>query len=90
MPALSVTCLCAEWCDTCREYRTAFYGLAERFPEAQFNWLDIEYDAEEVGDVDVENFPTLRIERGGEVLFHGVLQPRAEHLAQLLERLVSR
>jgi thioredoxin 1 len=87
MATLTVTCLCAEWCGTCREYRTPFFGLAERFPDAEFVWLDVEYDADKVGDLEVENFPTLRIERGEAVLFHGVMLPHAAHLARLIEKL---
>jgi thioredoxin 1 len=86
---ITVTCLCAEWCGTCREYRNPFFGLAERFPRAEFVWLDVEYDAEKVGDLEVDNFPTLRITRGGEVLFFGVMLPHPEHLSRLLEKLSS-
>ncbi len=89
MATLTVTCLCAEWCGTCREYRTPFFGLAERFPDADFVWLDVEYDAEKVGDLEVEDFPTLRIERGEDVLFYGTLLPHATHLARLIEKLAS-
>jgi thiol-disulfide isomerase/thioredoxin len=89
-PALTVTCLCAEWCGTCREYRTPFFNVAERYPEAEFVWLDVEYDAEKVGDLEVDNFPTLRIARGDEVLFYGVMLPHAEHLARLLKEFSSR
>jgi thiol-disulfide isomerase/thioredoxin len=85
----AVTCLCAEWCDVCREYRPAFLALAERYPQARFAWLDIEDDADKVGDIEIENFPTLRVERGGVVVFHGVLLPKAEHLARVLEKLLS-
>jgi thiol-disulfide isomerase/thioredoxin len=90
MAAMTVTCLCAEWCGTCREYRTPFFSLAERYPDADFVWLDVEYDAEKVGDLEVENFPTLRIARGDEVLFYGVMLPHAEHLARLLKEFSSR
>jgi thioredoxin 1 len=86
---MKVTCLCAEWCGTCRDYRSPFFSLAERFPEADFVWLDVEYDAEQVGDLEVENFPTLRIEREGKVLFFGVMLPHVEHLSRLLEKLSS-
>jgi thioredoxin 1 len=88
-PGITVTCYCAEWCGTCRDYRTPFFGLAGRFPKADFSWLDVEYDAEKVGDLEVENFPTLRIARGEKILFHGVMLPHAEHLARLLEKLTE-
>jgi thioredoxin 1 len=83
----TVTCLCAEWCDVCREYRPGFLALAARFPQAQFVWLDIEDDAEKTGDIEIENFPTVRVERGGTILFEGVLLPYPAHLARLLEKL---
>jgi thiol-disulfide isomerase/thioredoxin len=85
----AVTCLCAEWCDVCREYRPAFLALAGRFPQARFAWLDIEDDADKIGDIEIEDFPTLRVERGGAVLFQGVLLPKVEHLARVLEKLLS-
>jgi hypothetical protein len=89
LPELTVTCFCAEWCSTCREYRNPYLRLESRFPAAAFRWLDIDYDAAEVGDLEVENFPTVRIERRGAVLFQGVLPPQAESLAQLLESLLT-
>ena len=87
---LSVTCLCAEWCDVCREYRPAFEALAQRFPRARFAWLDVEDDAEEVGEREIENFPTIEVRRGEEQLFYGVLLPRPEHLSRLLEEFLSK
>lgn len=84
-----VTCLCAEWCDTCVEYRPGFLALAARFPRARFRWLDIEDQADEVADLEVENFPTIRVTRGEELLFHGTLMPMHEHLSRLLEKLIT-
>ena len=84
----TVTCLCAEWCDTCGAYRAGFLELAQRFPQARFRWLDIEDHADEVGDLEVENFPTIRVTRGDQVLFHGTLLPMHEHLRRLLEKLL--
>lgn len=89
MQKLTVTCLCAEWCGTCRGWRNDFYALAARFPDAEFEWLDVEYDAERVGDVEVENFPTLRIMRGDTVLFLGATEPRAEAVARLIEKIAG-
>jgi thiol-disulfide isomerase/thioredoxin len=84
-----VACLCAEWCDTCVAYRPGFLALAERFPRADFRWVDIEDDAEAVEDIEVENFPTILVRRGGETLFHGVMLPHHQHLQRLLETLIA-
>jgi thioredoxin 1 len=84
-----VACLCAAWCDTCAAYRPGFLAMAERFPRAEFRWLDIEDDAEAVGDIEVENFPTLLVRRGGETLFQGVLLPHHSHLERLLRELIA-
>ena len=84
-----VACLCAAWCDTCAAYRPGFLAMAERFPRAEFRWLDIEDDAEAVGDIQVENFPTLLVRRGGETLFQGVLLPHHSHLERLLRELIA-
>jgi hypothetical protein len=82
-----VTCLCAAWCHTCEEYRAGFFALAPRFPHARFEWLDIEDDAERVGEREVENFPTILVEHAGRELFYGPLLPQHQHLWRLLEKL---
>jgi len=87
---MNVTCLCALWCDVCGIYREGFFALAKDFPHLQFRWLDIEDDAEEVGELEVENFPTILVERGGARLFYGPLPPQVEHLRRLLESLQER
>ena len=84
-----VACLCAAWCDTCVAYRPGFLALAQRFPRAEFRWVDIEDDAEAVEDIDVENFPTILVRRGGETLFHGVMLPHHQHLQRLLEKIMT-
>ena len=57
-PAWLVACLCAAWCRTCDDYRPTFDALAREFErEARFVWVDIEYDEEALGDVDVVDFP---------------------------------
>jgi len=85
-----VSCLCAAWCDTCSEYRPGFDALARKFPQAQFRWIDIEDQADEVGEREVENFPTIRVTRDDQVLFHGTLLPIHSHLERLLEELIAR
>jgi len=80
-----VICFCAAWCDTCRAYQPKFEALSESFPQASFVWVDIEDDPALLGDVDVENFPTLMIEAGGGIKFFGTMLPHIE----LLERLIQ-
>ena len=70
-----VACLCAAWCDTCRSYRSSFAELAAQHPEKHFVWIDIEDEAEVVGDMDVDNFPTLLIQRRDDVAFFGTVLP---------------
>lgn len=91
MPAgeIVVTCLCAEWCGVCRDYRKGFFDLAERFPAARFEWLDTEYDAGKIGEREVEDFPTLLITRDGRQVFYGAMPPQPEHLSRLVEKLIS-
>lgn len=73
--ALTVACLCAAWCGTCSSYRATFEELALRHPDKTFVWIDIEDQADIVGDLDVENFPTLLVQRGDMVGFFGTMLP---------------
>lgn len=80
-----IACLCAAWCDTCRGYRSTFDELASRHPEKRFVWIDIEDQADVVGDINVENFPTLLIQRGDTVAFFGTVLPDTK----LADRLIA-
>ena len=83
----AVICLCADWCGTCRDYRAAFDQAAAAHPRLVFRWLDIEDEADALGDVDVETFPTLVIGDARAVRFAGPVLPQAGHLARLLQSL---
>lgn len=74
-PRWTVACLCALWCGTCATYRATFEQLAERHPEAVFVWIDIEEEAAVVGDLDIDNFPTLLIQQEDNVAFFGTVLP---------------
>ena len=86
---LLVACYCAAWCDTCTIYRTRFDALAQRLPEHAFVWIDIEDFPDLLGDEDVENFPTLLIQRDDDVLFFGTMLPHIEQLERLIQTLQS-
>jgi thiol-disulfide isomerase/thioredoxin len=84
---LHVICLCAEWCGTCRDWRATFEQVAREHPHVRFDWVDIEDEAEAMGEVDVETFPTLLIARGNGPLFLGPLHPSATQLTRLVSGL---
>ncbi|MET3131285.1 thioredoxin 1 [Oxalobacteraceae bacterium GrIS 1.11] len=70
-----VACLCAGWCGTCTGYRAVFDALAARHPDKFFLWIDIEDQAEVVGELDIDNFPTLLIQHQDQVAFFGTVLP---------------
>lgn len=79
-----VACLCAAWCDVCCQYRAGFENLAAQHPDKYFIWIDIEDEADTVGDFDVENFPTLLMQRGDTVAFFGTVLPEPRQANRLL------
>lgn len=80
-----VACLCAAWCGSCRDYRATFEALGRGFADdADFVWVDVEDEADALGDLDIEDFPTLLIAQGDRTLFLGAVTPQP----QTAERLV--
>jgi thioredoxin 1 len=84
-----VICLCAEWCGVCRDWRGIFNAAAAARPDLHFAWIDIEDEAQAMGDVDVETFPTLLVARGASPLFFGPMQPSLAQLSRLLGSLAE-
>jgi len=85
-PTDFVACLCAAWCGTCASYTATFRQAAAAHPDQPFLWVDIEDEADLLGPaVDVDNFPTLLVVRGGRVRFFGTLTPQPATLARLLQ-----
>lgn len=84
----AVICLCADWCGTCREFSPGFAQAAAAHPELVFRWLDVEDEADAIGDLDIETFPTLVIGgRDSGVRFAGPVLPQAGQIARLLQSL---
>lgn len=82
-----VICLCADWCGLCRDYLSVFSQMAARYPNSRFAWLDVEDQADLVGDIDVETFPTVLIADAQGTRFFGPLTPHVETLSRLLDSL---
>lgn len=83
---LTVACLCAQWCRTCDGYREVFDQVLLALDDARVQgmWVDVEDQADAMGAIDVENFPTLLMARGDEVLFFGPVTPHAQTLQRLI------
>ena len=78
--------LCAQWCGTCRDYRA--FADAQALQGAQdWIWVDVETHADLLGDLDVENFPTLLVTEGHEPRFLGTVTPQPEVALRLIQSL---
>ncbi|MEJ6020998.1 thioredoxin family protein [Ramlibacter sp. PS4R-6] len=86
-PRWWVIALCAEWCNVCREWRSVFNDAAKARGDLRFAWVDVEDEADAMGDVDIETFPTVLVGRGDEALFLGPVQPQAAQLSRLIASL---
>jgi thiol-disulfide isomerase/thioredoxin len=81
-----VACLCAAWCRTCESYQQVFDAACAELPQQglRVRWIDIEDEAELIGDLDIETFPTLLIADDEHVRFAGPLTPQPETLRRVL------
>jgi thiol-disulfide isomerase/thioredoxin len=87
---LLVSCLCAAWCGSCRDYRATFDALAAQFADrADFAWIDVEDEADALGDLDIENFPTLLIAEGDALHFLGVVTPQPQTAERLIRSAIA-
>ena len=89
MQPLVVVALCANWCGTCRDFQAVLTRIALAHPEIVFAWADIEDDAELVGDIDVDDFPTLAVFKAGQPLHFGASLPIEAVVTRLLARLAQ-
>lgn len=82
-----VACLCADWCQICQTWQPAFERLArELSASARVMWVDIEDEEDTLGPVEVDDFPTLLVARGEEVLFFGTIRADERSVVQVFER----
>lgn len=77
-------CLCAAWCQTCDAYRAIFDAAAAQHPHLRFLWVDIEDEADLLGEVDIETFPTLLLAHQRQACFLGPLPPQPGVLTRML------
>jgi thioredoxin 1 len=88
-----VVCLCADWCRACKDYHGVFWqtadAMVEKYPDCRFAWIDVEDQADFVGDLDIETFPTLLVGTETGLNFLGAVTPQAEVLSRLLDSLLE-
>ncbi len=82
-PALHIACLCAAWCRACEAYRPLFESTAAGLG-LPHRWVDVEDEADRLGDLDIETFPTLLIYDAQRLLFAGPVLPDASTLQRLV------
>lgn len=89
---LHIACLCAAWCRLCDQYAPVFeqavQALQSEQPGLRSHWIDIEDEAELLGDLDVETFPTVVVCDAQGVRFAGPLPPQPETLQRVLRAAV--
>lgn len=90
--AIHIACLCAAWCRLCDEYAPVLEQVTSELMAARGglrrHWIDIEDEADLVGDFDVETFPTLVVVGPEGVRFAGPLTPQPDTLRRLLRATV--
>jgi thioredoxin-like negative regulator of GroEL len=85
----TVACLCAAWCRTCDAVRPHFEARAAAQAQLAHRWIDIEDEADALGDLDIETFPTLLVVRDGVPLFFGPVLPKPEAVDALVAALIE-
>lgn len=84
---MHVVCLCADWCGVCRAWLPVFRDIAAAHPGLRFAWVDVEDEADALGDIEIETFPALLVTAGGEPRFFGAVEPSRHQLERLLQGL---
>ena len=86
-----VACLCAQWCGICRGWRDAFGELARQsadlLPASRWLWVDVESQADALGDFEPENFPVLAVQQGARLLYCAALPQQAGNWRRMVQSL---
>ncbi|MDL2284716.1 thioredoxin family protein [Oxalobacter sp. OttesenSCG-928-P03] len=82
-------CLCADWCGSCREYRPQLESLAAARKDVRFFWVDIEDHGDMLGDLDVDKFPTILIQKAELVAFYSCIHPDAKLAERILQSMMD-
>jgi thioredoxin 1 len=85
---IDVYCLCAAWCRLCETYAAVFARvgaeLAAAHPGLRWRWVDVEDEAEQLGELDIDTFPTLLVLAPEGLRFAGAIAPQEDTLRRVL------
>jgi thioredoxin 1 len=90
---VDVYCLCAAWCRLCEAYAAVFARvgaeLAAAHPGLRWRWVDVEDEAEQLGELDIDTFPTLLVLGPEGLRFAGAIAPQEDTLRRVLRACVE-
>lgn len=81
---LWVICLCAQWCHICRDMRVAVDRDRRLHRLVNWRWVDVEDDADLLGNLEVETFPTYLIGHRDQVLLFAPGPTRVDALLAMV------
>ncbi|MCM1512388.1 MAG: thioredoxin family protein [Oxalobacter formigenes] len=84
-----LVCFCAGWCHACREYLPKLRELADSRPDVRFFWVDIEEHGNMIGNLDINKFPTILIQRNNIVAFYSCIHPDAQLAERILQSILD-
>ena len=82
-------CFCAGWCRSCREFQPELEQFTLSFPQGRFIWVDIEGHDDMLGELDVDKFPTLLLQRGNMVAFYSCIHPDIMQTKRILQSVLD-
>ncbi len=88
-----IACLCAAWCRLCDQHAPVWEQVTSELLAQHVglhrHWIDIEDEAELMGDFEVETFPTVVVVGPEGVRFAGPLTPQPDTLRRVLRATIE-
>lgn len=80
---MTLVLFCADWCSSCREFKSAFDAL--HIPGLSRHWVDIENDEQLMQGFEVENLPSVFVLSNDKLSWYfGAIRPSSLFLEKML------